>query len=380
MNRKKVAILTQPLGHNYGGVLQAYALQRYLIDIGCDVETFDRRKNESRLGSAKMLFRNVIKLLLGRIKSIPTRKRYGYILEELASFRDKRVSMSRVMLTKDDIRLYCKKNTIDAFIVGSDQVWRPRYSPSILDFYLDFADDVGNGAKRIAYAASFGVDNWEYSEELTDKCKNLARKFDHLSVRERSAVLLCKEKFGIDAKLVLDPTMLLENEDYLPLMQNVKESGFQGRLLSYVLDPAPEKRSIADAVAKVLDLEGISIKPDKNIAQVRRRDLALCKYPSVETWLKAFHDSDFIVTDSFHGTAFAILFNKPFVSVANPGRGLARFESLLSQFDLLDRLVASPDQITRSLVESDIDWTTVNSKKDSLATESRKFLKDAIGI
>ena len=371
----KVAILTQPLGHNYGGLLQAYALQTYLKRLGCEVETLDRRVEGAGKIPLKSHGLNLARLALGRIKSLPTENRQAWVLNELAAFRDRRLTLSPTIDSEQAVRDYYRERRFDAFVVGSDQVWRPRYSPSILNFFLDFLDDVKSPAKRIAYAASFGVDDWEYTSEQTEKCKNLAQKFDAISVRENSAVELCTEKLGVTAQCVVDPTLLLEPEDYEPLIAECGESHHAGCVLSYVLDPAPEKRAIADSAGRVLGAEVFSIKPEYAITQVRAKDISQCRFPSVETWLRSFHDASFVVTDSFHGTVFSILFNKPFIAVGNSARGMARFESLLSQFGLTERLIADPREVSLELLQSQIDWDAVNCKREALASAGRQFLQ-----
>lgn len=376
--RMKVAILTQPLGHNYGGLLQAYALQVYLKKLGCEVETLDRRTVDAGRISAKRNLKNIVKLLLGRIKSLPTAKREAWVLRALADFRDKRLAMSQRIASEQAIRTYYRKKNFDAFVVGSDQVWRPRYSPSILNFYLNFLDDIKSPAKRIAYAASFGVDDWEYSEIEAEQCKKLAQKFDAISVRERSAVELCRDNLGVVAQWLVDPTLLLESEDYESLIAESEEGPDADYVLSYVLDPVPEKRTIADSVGQAVGVGVFSIKPELSITQVRGKDISKCRYPSVESWLQAFHSASFVVTDSFHGTVFSILFNKPFIAIGNSARGMARFESLLSQFGLSERLVESAEDVTPELVHCQIEWDTVNDKRKALAAVGREFLKTNI--
>lgn len=371
----KISILTQPLGHNYGGLLQAYALQRYLKKIGCDVETLDRRAQPSKGALAKRYVINVIKLLFGRITSIPTAGRQAKALMNLAEFRNKRLVMSPTITSENDLRDYYRTRNFDAFLVGSDQVWRPRYSPSILNFYLDFLNDIKSPAKRIAYAASFGVDSWEYSSELTEKCKTLAQQFDVISVRESAAVDLCMEKLGVSAQCVVDPTLLLEPADYEPLIKGCGENVNADCVLSYVLDPALEKRSIADSVGSLLGVKVFSIKPEHSVAQVRVKDLGTCRFPSVESWLQAFRDASFVVTDSFHGTVFSIQFNKPFIAVGNSTRGMARFESLLSQFGLTERLVDSSNEVSPELILRKIDWDAVDNKRKALTGVGHQFLK-----
>lgn len=375
MANPRIAILTQPLGHNYGGLLQAYALQTYLKKLGCEVETLDRRVEGAGRISLKGHALNLARLMLGRIKSLPTESRQAWVLSELAAFRDRRLAVSPRIVSEQEVRDYYLQRDFDVFVVGSDQVWRPRYSPSILNFYLDFLDEIKSPAKRIAYAASFGVDDWEYSSELTEQCKSLAQRFDSISVRESSAIELCQDKLSVSAEWVVDPTLLLEPADYESLISECEKNANTGCVLSYVLDPAPEKRSIADSVGRAVGANVFSIKPEYSLTQVRAKDIAKCRFPSVESWLQAFHDASFVVTDSFHGTVFSILFNKPFIAVGNSARGMARFESLLSQFGLTDRLVESPEEVSPKLVQSQVDWEAVNEKREALASAGRQFLQ-----
>jgi polysaccharide pyruvyl transferase WcaK-like protein len=286
--------------------------------------------------------------------------------------------MSPKITSEQQIRDYFRKGDFDAVIVGSDQVWRPRYSPSILNFYLDFLVDIKSPAKRLAYAASFGVDFWEYPDDITEKCKVLAKQFDAVSVRERSAVELCNAFLGISATWVVDPTLLLEPSDYDVLISICGKSKNKGCVLSYVLDPAEEKRSIADMAGEILGADIFFVKPDYSIEQVRAVHIDQCCLPSVEKWIQAFYEARFIVTDSFHGTIFSILFNKPFIAIGNSARGMARFESLLLQFGLEKRLVESRNEVTRQLIEEKIDWDSVNRLREQYAEEGRVFIKNAL--
>nr|WP_320136827.1 polysaccharide pyruvyl transferase family protein [uncultured Amphritea sp.] len=372
----KIAILTQPLGHNYGGLLQAYALQTYLKNIGFDVETLDRRRSPTIGIIIKSHIKNIIKIMLGRIKCIPTLSRQALVFEKLIEFRDHKLVMSPTITSELEIRDYFRTHQFDVVIVGSDQVWRPKYSPSILNFYLDFLEDIHSPAKRLAYAASFGVDNWEYTDVVGDECKVLAKQFNAISVREESAIELCETKLDVSANWVVDPTLLLEPAEYDLLIEECAENENKDCVLSYVLDPDPEKHSIADIVGDTLNTNVFSIKPEQLLTQVKSCDIGQSSFPSVESWLQAFRDAKFVVTDSFHGTVFSILFNKPFIAIENSARGAARFESLLSQFGLKERLIKTKDEITPVLIEGEIDWKEINFIRTNLADDSRRFIKN----
>lgn len=374
----KISILTQPLGHNYGGLLQAYALQAHLRAQGHDVETLDRRKREKSTKSVvKAYIRNSVRYALGRIKSIPTRKREAFVYQKLADFRDRHLRLSQRIDSEATLRDYYRRHPVDAVIVGSDQVWRPIYSPSITNFFLDFLEDVEAAgqpsATRISYAASFGVDDWEFSAEQTDICRALIQKFDAVSVREQSAQLLCQEHLGVDAEWVVDPTLLLEAADYDTLMP-AGTSAHKGKILTYVLDPAAGKQAIAGKVAGILQKDLFSVKPQKTLTEVTADQQQQCQYPGVGEWLQGFRDAAFVVTDSFHGCVFAIIFNKPFIAVGNAKRGLSRFHSLLQIFGLEDRLISDQQQVTPELIAAAIDWDKVNLIRQNKAREAQAFL------
>lgn len=373
----KIAILTQPLGHNYGGLLQAFALQSYLKTIGCSVVSLDRKPAKKPLKAPVDFTVNLAKRFLGRIKNLPSDKANKYVFLHLIEFKNRNISMSRPITTEKQVRTYFQQHNFDAVIVGSDQVWRPKYSPSLENYFFDFLDDIGSSAKRISYAASFGVSEWELSEKQTQRCKTLLHKFDAISVREESAVRLCKEHFGETAEWIVDPTMLLDVSDYEQILTD-KHCANKGHILTYVLDSADDKQKIAKIVASTLGLNEFSVKPEKTITQVASNEIENCQYPTVEDWLQGFKDASYVVTDSFHGCVFAILFNKPFIAIGNRSRGQARFESLLSMFELDNRLISTPSELNEELIREDIDWHRVNQLRMIKAQAAKEFLKNSI--
>ena len=232
-------------------------------------------------------------------------------------------------------------NKFDCFIVGSDQVWRPCYSPCITDFFLKEVSAEANAVK-IAYAASFGTNQWEFTADQTKECAELAKKFDAISVREDSGVILCEEYLGIDAEHLLDPTMLLKQEDYIRLFTHAGVSESKGNLFCYVLDDNLEADCIIESLKKdgyIPNSAAISVTPSEEL--VRPYQI------SVEEWLRGIYDADLVVTDSFHACVFSILFNKPFVALGNRNRGNARFHSLLRMFGLLGRLVITHKEFSK---------------------------------
>lgn len=367
----KICILTQPLINNYGGILQAYALQQVLKRMGHEVLTENRIIDETSF-LARVKRNNIIRRLCR--KSIIIKNKRTLVCkvnETLTDFIQKNIELTVPIRSANIKELF--KYDFDAYVVGSDQVWRPKYSVNLMNYFLDFART--KNVKRLAYAASFGTSEWEYTKEQTDQCKKLVEKFNSVSVREDSALLLCKKKLGVNATHVLDPTMLLSKEDYIKLIDENKENAIsQKSLMVYVLDKTTDKNKIINMVACRKGLVINSVMPKKKYTDEIISNLEDFTFPSISDWLNSFYRSDFIVTDSFHGTVFSIIFNKPFITIANKGRGLTRFTSLLKLFNLEDRLIYSFDDLSLKLIDRPIDFKEVNRLLEILRAKSHTFL------
>lgn len=381
----KIGILTQPLFSNYGGLLQAWALQKTISEYGHEVTIINRVYGKKHVQLWKKIARSIKnEILIG----IGKRKRYLPFSDEIRKISEKNINPFRMnrylgispeLKSNEDFLKYIKDNKFDAYIVGSDQVWRPMYSPNLMTYFLDFVKD-NHHVKKIAYAASFGVDYWELTEEQSQEALKLAPLFDVITVRESSGVELVKEHLNCDAKHVLDPTMLRSREDYVNLINNptcvVKES--IGTLFCYVLDSTQEVTETIQLCKSKMGLTPFFcnyITPGDRIE--RRENISNCIVPPVEQWLKSFEDAEMVITDSFHGTIFSIIFNKPFWVIANNNRGSARFISILKQLGLEDRLVNNNSNIDW---KKEINWNTVNSKISDLSEYSKTLLRNILII
>ena len=311
-----IGILTQPLLNNYGGVLQNFALQVVLKKNGffpCTMDWLPPKK--PMYVYIRSWIKTVVLRILGRkrpfakIQKKCVRKTY---FDDFVQEFIKTTSCSRDIASTFS-------NEFSAIIVGSDQVWRPEYNYNIKNMFLDFCQKKKH-LKRISYAASFGVDTWEYSPKQSEMCAALAKKFDSISVREKSGVKLCKEHLGVDATWVLDPTLLLTKEDYLPICEKVPICN-ERYLAVYALDENEELTAAYESEAKAHGLKIKKFHADSKSVL------------SVPEWLAMFRDASFVVTDSFHGTVFSIIFEKNFKCVYNKDRGAARFESLLNLYN-----------------------------------------------
>ena len=363
----RIAILTIPLNANYGGILQAYALQTTLENLGGqDVVVLD---NPYLLKMPPKILRPFVYAarLIGRKLGAYS----GNIKKEVAK---NTYCANTYHFVHENIHEYfinglkdIPKGWFDAVVVGSDQIWRPYffhlYFGEMPDAFLRFTESWN--IKRIAYAPSFGVEKWEFSDAETEESKKYIKLMDAVSCREQDGVEMCRRYLDCDTvKHVLDPTMLLAKEDYRKFV-HVNE-GKTGKLLVYVMDRDDDKQTVVDAIARERSLTPCSIY-----------QAGVASPPSVEYWLQQFEDAECVVTDSFHACVFSIIFGKEFVVYANQNRGLSRFTSLLKMFGLEDRLVLNSSEYNQSKITSSI--ADARKKLEVLRLESKEWLREALG-
>ena len=359
----KIGIVTQPLQENYGGYLQNYALQYALKKIGHEPITIDYGNRIS-----------VWRFIVSSIRSclfylIPNRRRPFAKFRETRSNIRKEIfnsfiekNIAKTEATNKYYSSFIKKYNIEALITGSDQVWRPLYNRNIEDMFLRFAQNAE--IKKIAYAASFGTDKWEYTPSQTEKCRRLAMELNAVSVREYSGVNLCKRYLHIDASVVLDPTLLLTSQDYSSLCNHIsrEKTSF---IAAYILDLNESILKLLNSISRIHNIELKVFRAEGNSAL------------SIEEWLAVFRDAQYVVTDSFHGTIFSIIFNKQFVCLGNKSRGNARFDSLLTTFGLQSRLVENNNEVY-DLLSSPINWGELHPILEAKRKESIGFLVNAL--
>lgn len=371
---KRVLILTQPLHNNYGGLLQAYALQKVVKSLGFDVATNKIKLKDNKITIRKILTfgKSIIKNI---VYSITRRKNvlaenYKKISTNTSQFVDKYIQTESTNMLSRKIA-----EKFDIFIVGSDQVFRKRWSP-VTKYFLEDLKKRSDKTK-IVYAASFGTDDLsEWTEEDIKNCKELAPKFKAVSVREDTGIGIMKDYFNIVAEHVLDPTLLLNKEDYLQVIDKSDEFCRNKILTTYILDKTDEKSEIIELVKNKLGLESLSVMPKEKYS-AETIDIEDCVYPSVSKWISGFRDAEFVVTDSFHGTVFSIIFNKPFICISNGLRGITRITSLLKIFNLENRLITSKEIFSETLL-SPINYDKVNFIWNQWKTKSMFFLRDSI--
>ena len=354
----RVGIVTQPLEMNYGGILQNWALQQVLKRLGHEPITIDAFQRYSTPHYLYNYAYSVYRHMRGHNYPPKPTRYYGALRKELlGQFIEKNIDKTKVMWEYK--RSVVRKYRLEALVVGSDQVWRVGYNRKYIeDMFLRFAD--GLPLKRVAYAASFGLDEWTYNEEQTASCAALAKKMDAISVREESGVELCREHFGLEAKCVLDPTLLLDAEGYNDIIDHNWDSK-EPYLAVYCLDITPAKEAF---IKQLAEERGLS---------VRIFSAGWKSSLTIGEWLAMLKNASMVITDSFHGTVFSILFSRDFYSLCNPKRGNTRIAGLLEQMELQGRMVS--DIAPEEPANRGIEWSRVHSKLDSMRKDSISFLR-----
>lgn len=359
--RNRIGLLTLPLDTNFGGILQITALYQAVNDLGFDPIYINKH-------SLRSPFRRLAGFVLERFPgqniagvrsyAVAARRHRKFILGQMPN-------QTRLVRTGKEIAGELQRLGVGTVVVGSDQVWRLDYArdKGELNYFLSFG---GTDLKRVSYAASFGRSEW-VNEGETKRVSAALSRFSHVSVRETSGVTICRETLGRDdAVHVVDPTLLLDASFYEELAP-IGET--PGGVLTYVLDHVDQVNAIAKSASVYLD-DGMGI------TNLRTQQENL----SVREWLQHFRRASFVVTDSFHGMVFSIIFKKPFLVVPNADRGAERFTSLLAGLELGQRLVNPYDDSTaiRSRVEASIDFDAVAERQNSLRRHSLLFLRNAL--
>ncbi|MBQ8010712.1 MAG: Coenzyme F420 hydrogenase/dehydrogenase, beta subunit C-terminal domain [Ruminococcus sp.] len=348
-NRCDIGLVSNYYAGNFGGSLTQYALYHVLEDMGYNVLMIERPKtsrDKTSMETLKMIY-----------KEVP------YPAEALAPQYD----------TRDDMRVL--NDRCDMFVVGSDQLFQYGLYQALDKFIgLDWAADY---KKKIAYAGSFGHDFIWGDDKLLAEMAYFMRKFDAFSVREESGVDICRDSYGIDAEWVLDPVFLVDRKHYDALIEKSDRELPERYIGSYILDPSEEKKEILSyamehtgmpaEIYSELGYHPDYIKPLEGLNVIQLK---------VEERLQSIANCDLFVTDSFHGTCFAIITKRPFVSILNSKRGASRFYSLLSMFGLEDRLITSLDDLKdRPELFEPIDFTAVYEVLDRERERCMNWLK-----
>ena len=347
-------------GHNnYGSILQYYALQQYLTKF--NVEAYWIRYMFSPVSMYRHLLKRIIRYLYHgfRIKNCWNHIRTQ---REFQKFMHNKCRISRVKY-KSISSLKENPPQADLYVTGSDQVWGGWLEPN----YLTFAPQ---GKPRVAYAASFGKQ--ELTEEHQLRISSWVKSFDAVSVREASGVEICR-KMGIEAVHLLDPTLLLDVDDYLP--SNVIRSEKNEYIFCYFINETNPQNLRLNDIIQYSEKERLKLK----ITAIEGPELVvpsqyLCQY-SPEGWLNHYKYAKCIFTNTFHGVVFCIIFRKQFCVFTQTGFSVKQNErlySILKLFELEGRIL-EPGKSVSDVIGKKINWEKIELIKSQSRIQTENF-------
>ena len=322
----KINLLTIHWGCSYGAMLQTYSTVKLLEDQGHHVSVINLRHPNTKFSETHKTRTSFLNLI----------REFQFALFRWRYFP--RLTKKMYSLKKQYI------SPADYTVVGSDQVWNSAITaPFKSAFFLDFVDD---GSKKIALSSSFGTKTWNETEEYTELVKKCLQDFSAVSVRESNGVEILKNTFQINAEHLLDPTLAYGKFENL-----LKSRKRKPQIFPFLLKNDSEQKMICNTLSSHLKVP---------VYKTNRKTILFDR--SIHNWLDNIHNSDFVITDSFHGLAFSIMFHKQFIVLCADERKLARLSSLLALTGLQDRFVASMEDLNSrmdSLIK-DIDFGVVD--------------------
>ncbi len=363
----KVGVITFHSANNYGATLQTWALQKVLKDYGLDAgvihyhpdiidELYDPMQGTSGLGRLGKEF----VLSLTNPDSL---KRY----QKFHTFLARKFNLIGDFKTYEEIK---KANLrLDAYITGSDQVWNPAhiggFDPA---YYLDFAEP---GSRRISYGASVGSDfiHPKYKEDMR---KSLSA-YTGISIRESSIKEAVQELTEVPVQVVLDPTMLLVKEDYEEI--KVKSPIKEPYILVYMIEKNDQVISLANTISISLGLPVIQRRPTKGLTN----QLPPFYTADAGEFLGLVEGASYVITNSFHGTVFSVLYEKPFVSMLHSDTG-SRTVDLLTELGLQSHLLYDLEDFRDFSMFKLINREQVKEQIDQMKITSREFLVRSLGL
>ncbi len=346
----KVANITRHAMTNYGSLLQAIATQNVVRSFGHEIETIDYIRDDEH-------YKNHEKTLLAHKKewnNNPLKKMLYLILRQPESIysgrkfekeREKLLNLTRRYTSIEELRHDAPK--ADVYMTGSDQVWGPVENGDFDDAY--FLSFVEENKKKISYAGSFG--RTEISDDVMNFFKTNLRRYSRISVRESSAVSMI-ESLSLSATQVIDPTLLIDKNGWKTYFEPIK---YKKYVLIYQIHNDKQLGEYAQKVADRLNLPLIRISTSLHHIN-RPGKLIVC--PSIGEFLSFIDNAECLITDSFHGTAFAINFNTQFIEVLPNNKTGTRNMSILELTGLSDRIVRNPEDV--ELCNTKIDFSHAN--------------------
>lgn len=357
-----VGIVTFHRALNYGAVLQAYALQKFLAALNIDSRIVDYRSTYMEhfykpiKANPVKAPKNFSKELLYYKKNMEKRKKFDLFIAQNIKTTNPVRSYSDLAALNEEF---------DLFLTGSDQVWNWRWSGFDQTYFLDFADI----SKRYSYAASFGFDMVQ--EDKQETYASLLNTFQAISVREKTGVEIVKKVTGRQAANHVDPTLLLSTKDWEALAEKPSETGY---VLLYTLEKSEELEDLATRLAKERHVQVIRI-----VDALRKAEGYTCRgFMSPAEFVGLFSNAGCVVTNSFHGLMFSCIFEKEFHMAYQKGKNApnSRLIDFVNEYGLESRVFGTSTYAP----ETAIDYDQIQEKLQSRRDESRNYLQKICGF
>lgn len=338
----KVGIITMHRVINFGSVLQAYALQQKIKQLNHDVEIVDyiypNKEHYVHLSPLKRMINQMTRFIKNAVIGFPDLRKK----RRFSQFWKKDLNLSRNQYELRE-EIIATPPEYDLYMTGSDQVWNTKFTKHDDTFLLAFVNE--RTKKKVSFASSFALDHIPEMYQYLFK-KNLPL-YDRISVREASGIRMAKEMGGVDAELVCDPTLLLKKEDWMSFSRNAHKYADEPYILVYLLaysfNPFPDVDHIVNTAQRKLGKKIIFLEGGKR--DCFKPNSQIIKDAGPKEFVDLFLYADFVITTSFHGTAFSLNFNKPFLAIIKDGNSDSRIISLLNLVNETERAIAYNEKI-----------------------------------
>ena len=314
--------------NNYGAILTAWALQRF----------FEEKNKDYRI-----------------LNYVPENFYVGNEILKVKEFKKKHLKLTKKFSTLEELKEL--NRCCDNFVVGSDQVFRYRYMKQNAFAYLfEFCEF---SKRKVAFSASLGVNTFEGEQKEKYYFEKLLKRFDYLSIREKSSVEYLKNEYDINSKHVIDPVFLIGKGSYDELLKNENQEKYKDKLVYYILDKSPLIKEVLEKIGEKLNIEIVDLNYQNT---------------TIQDWVNAFKNAKYVLTDSFHGACFSIIFNKKFLCLSNLVRGGIRFETLANLFDIKERFVLTPEELLGvEILEKPLNYSEIESVIQEQVKNAEEF-------
>lgn len=353
--RYDIGLVTTWFARNFGAIFTAYALYKILEKMGYTVLMINKPKE-----------------LWEETYNAPNRSKIALDFGQRHYYISKEYSLETMPYIGQ------LNNNCEMFITGSDQLWNPKVYAYKYYFFLDFVESQNS---KIAYATSIGSKTFQGTQADKHCISYFLKRFDLISNREDEAVKICEDEFGLSSTRVLDPVFLLNQEDYNHLESETDNTCEVEYIFAYILDGNLEKKRIIDELSAKLKMKVLCAydleNPEESKVYLGYEEITIYK---PEDWLQYIKNAAFVITDSYHGGCFSLIYQKQFICFVNPLRGEARFKELFGRLGLSANLVFADcrDFNIDYVINHPVEYSNVNKILQKEKAFSLKWLDCAI--